>query len=96
VEAAVPLALAHGSFFFADIRQNQVDEVGLALLRKLAALGEGAIANREALANGLVRERETAGMEHALNKLQQRELIEATDGGYRFQVELVRRWFATL
>ena len=96
VEAAVSLALAHGSFFFADIRQNQVNQVGLALLRKLAALGEGAIANREALANGLVRAGETAGLERALNSLQQRELIEAADGGYRFQVELVRRWFATL
>ena len=25
--------------------------------------------------------------------LTRRELIELTDGGYRFQVELIRRWF---
>ena len=96
VEAAIPPALAHGRFFFADIRQNQVDEVGLALLRTLAALGEGAVAGREALANGLLPEGEAAGLERTLDRLQQRELIEAADGGYRFQVELVRRWFAGL
>jgi hypothetical protein len=33
VKAAVPEALSHGSFFFADIQQNQVDAAGLALLR---------------------------------------------------------------
>ena len=32
VEAAVPEALSHGSFFFADIQQNQVDAAGLAAL----------------------------------------------------------------
>ena len=42
VEAAVAEALSHGSFFFADIERNQVDADGLALLRVLAAQGEGA------------------------------------------------------
>jgi len=29
-----------------------------------------------------------------LDILARRELIEQIDGGYRFQVELIRRWFA--
>jgi hypothetical protein len=29
-----------------------------------------------------------------LDLLTRRELIELADGGYRFQVELIRRWFA--
>jgi hypothetical protein len=32
-------------------------------------------------------------LEEALLALQQRELISAVAGGYRFQVDLVRRWF---
>ena len=40
VETAVPDALTHGSFFFADIKQNQVDEVGLAVLMAMAERGE--------------------------------------------------------
>jgi len=43
VEAAIPEALSSGSFFFADIQNNQVDAAGLAILRFLAAQGEGAI-----------------------------------------------------
>jgi hypothetical protein len=31
----------------------------------------------------------------ALNLLLQRELIEEVSEGYRFQVELIRRWFAS-
>jgi hypothetical protein len=34
-------ALQIGSFFFADIEQNQVDEQEVAVLRWLAGLGEG-------------------------------------------------------
>jgi hypothetical protein len=43
VEAAVPEALSHGMLFFADITHNQVDASGLALLRFVAAQGEGAV-----------------------------------------------------
>ncbi|MCP4534763.1 MAG: ATP-binding protein, partial [Delftia sp.] len=46
VEAAAPEALGHGSFFFADIERNQVNTVELALLRFLAAQGEGAVTGR--------------------------------------------------
>jgi len=33
-------------------------------------------------------------LEHTLDLLIRRELIESADEGYRFQVELIRRWFA--
>jgi hypothetical protein len=33
-------------------------------------------------------------LEEALVAVQQRELVSAVAGGYRFQVDLVRRWFA--
>jgi hypothetical protein len=36
VATAVPDTLQHGSFFFADIEHNQVDAVGLAVLRLMA------------------------------------------------------------
>lgn len=88
VEAAIPAALSVGSFFFADIQKNQVDPVGLAILQFLAAQGEGAIVSRTAILEQLTDEY------NALNLLLQRELIEEVGDGYRFQVELIRRWFA--
>jgi hypothetical protein len=88
VEAAAPEALARGSFFFADIERNQVDQAGLAVLRFLATHGEGAIIQPPAL------EPHCPGdLERTLLRLTRRELIERVNGGYRFQVELVRRWF---
>jgi len=89
VEAAVPEALSHGSFFFADIQQNQVDAAGLALLRFLAAQGEEAVVSRDVLARQFPTE-----LDRILDLLILRELVEPADGGYRFQVELIRRWFA--
>jgi hypothetical protein len=89
VEAAVPRALASGSFFFADIQHNQVDEAGLSLLRFMAARGEGAVTGRDALASHC----QGGDLDHALEGLLRRDLVEAVDGGYRFQVELIRRWF---
>jgi hypothetical protein len=91
VEAAVPEALSHGSLFFADIQRNQADANGLAALRFLAAQGERAVVDYETLAHQLP---DSAGIDRTLNLLTQRELIESADGGYRFQVELIRRWFA--
>jgi hypothetical protein len=91
VETAVPEALEHGSFFFADVEQNQVDDVGLAVLRLLAAQGEGRPATRQQLVDYVP---SLMALEESLVHLKQRELIEQVDGGYCFQVELVRRWFA--
>ncbi len=50
VEAAVPEALSHGSFFFADIEWNQVNATELALLRFLAAQGEGTVVSQDIMA----------------------------------------------
>jgi hypothetical protein len=89
VEAAVPKALSSGSLFFADIQNNQVEAAGLAVLRFLAAQGEGAIVTKETLSRQF-RER----LDSTLDLLLRRELIEQISDGYRFQVELIRRWFA--
>ena len=35
-----------------------------------------------------------AELDRTLDLLTRRELIEPTDGGYPFQVDLIRRWFA--
>jgi len=86
VETAVSEALTHGSFFFADIQQNQVDAAGLSLLCHLAAQGEGA----------MLTEADAAIHEQALAGLRQRELIELVNGRYRFQVPMMQRWFAQL
>jgi hypothetical protein len=91
VEAAVPEALSSGSFFFADIEHNQVDAGGLGLLRFLAAQGEGTAVTRDALAHQFP---DVDALDYNLSLLSRRELIESADGGHRFQVELIRRWFA--
>ena len=91
VEAAAPEALSHGSFFFADIERNQVDADSLALLRALAAQGRRGCHESGATGRAARRSR---SVERSLASLIQRELIEPADGGYRFQVELIRRWFA--
>lgn len=93
VATAVPEALIHGSFFFADMRQNQTDKVGLQVLQQLARAGEGALTSRSNLTR--VIGGETAVLDKAITLLRQRELIELNDDGLQFQIELVRRWFAT-
>lgn len=87
VEAAIPEAFSSGSFFFADLEGNQVDENGLNCLRFLAVQGENTITNNNILAKHFPE------LENILVPLLQRELIEQVDVGYRFQVELIRRWF---
>lgn len=91
VEAAVPEALDHGRLFFSDIQQNQIDQVGVDLLIYLAAQGAGAVLSRQALERRVPQHN---GFGHSLDLLLQRDLIEPAGDGYRFQVELIRRWFA--
>ena len=88
VETAVPEALIHGSFFFADMR-NQTDEVGGQVLHLLAQAGEKQSLSRSEIEEAM------GGVElgPTLIQLQQRELIEPHGDGLRFQIELVRRWF---
>ncbi|MFB2969718.1 AAA family ATPase [Aerosakkonema sp. BLCC-F183] len=108
VEAAVPAALSSGSFFFADIQNNQVGAGladnplsqinhtstkpaltdGLAVLRFIAAQGEGATVSREVLSHQF-----GDNLDNILELLLRRELIEEIGEGYRFQVELIRCWF---
>ena len=89
VEQAVREALSTGSFFFADIETNQVNAAGLEILRFLAAKGEGATVSKKALSRQF-----PDNLDSRLNLLLRRELIEQVGDGYRFQVELIRRWFA--
>jgi hypothetical protein len=89
VETAVPRALLHGSMFFVDIQRNQVDATGRALLHVLATHGAQTVVPRAVLAETFPQE-----LDQTLAQLIRRELVEAVEGGYRFQVELTRRWFA--
>ncbi len=88
VEAAIPEALGYGALFFSDIENNQVDSTGLAMLRFIAARGAGAIVNQSELTSQFGDEFETS-----LDLLLRRDLLEPVNGGYRFQVEMIRRWF---
>ncbi|MCP5096239.1 MAG: ATP-binding protein [Chloroflexi bacterium] len=90
VETAVPHALQHGSFYFADIEKNQVDMVALEVLRLIAKAGEQTAVSRQTLVDYVP---SLMALEEALTALQHRELIEKVEGGYQFQVELIRRWF---
>jgi len=90
VEMAIEPALEHGSFYFADIQHNRVDEAGLAVLRCLAGAGEDALVGPERI----VEQVPGLDLDFVLTQLSQHELVEAVAGGYRFQVELIRRWFA--
>jgi hypothetical protein len=47
------------------------------------------VVSREALVHQF-----PAELDRALDLLTRRELIESADGGYCFQMELIRRWFA--
>ncbi len=68
-----------------------MDAAGLALLRLIAAQGEGAAIPEAALRKACPDDDARA---EALALLRRRDLLESGDGGYRFQVELTRRWFA--
>jgi hypothetical protein len=89
VEEAVPRALQSGTLFFSDIEHNQVDQSSLALLRLIAAREERTFARK-----GHLRKEFDGDFDAALGTLTRRELIEPARGGYRCQVELIRRWFA--
>jgi len=88
VEMAIASALKHGSMFFADIEQNQVGEIGQMVLRFIASQGEGAVVNRQDLEAQF-----PSDLKATLELLELREVIEEQDSGYRFQIEMVRRWF---
>lgn len=90
VQAALAPALEHGSFFFADLARNQVSPVGRRILSALA---------KASPAGGLTRAELSAQLSEVelgpeLSRLGDRDLIEEIDGRYRFQVEMIRAYFA--
>lgn len=91
VEAAVPQMLERGMQFFVDIQTNQLNDSALSLLRFMAQSGDGGHVTRAALSRVFA---DSSRLESALQLLIRRELIQEFDGGYRFQVEIIRRWFA--
>ena len=91
VAAAIPKALDVGTLFFTDIAQNQIDRKAKALLNFISRHNQGVMLNKEDL---LVANLNAEELDLALVSLIQRELIEETSEGFRFQVELIRRWFA--
>lgn len=82
IDAVVPAALESASFFFADIERNQLSPAGAAALRSLAAPTSALEWQHPRVSAEIIR------------ALIQRDLIECVNGQYRFQVELIRRWFA--
>jgi hypothetical protein len=88
VEAAVSRVLETSQFLF-DQFKTDLDENGRGILWYLAAQGEGAVVSEMALAQHCP----DGQWESVLSHLLRRELIEAMDNGYRFQVELIRRTF---
>ncbi|MDM8559315.1 hypothetical protein [Candidatus Parabeggiatoa sp. HSG14] len=88
VEAAASLVLEHSKLLFAEIVEEQIDNSGNGILRFIASQGEGVVVNRDNLVPLC-----PTNLEKTLALLLQREIIEEREGGYCFQVELVRRWF---
>jgi hypothetical protein len=97
VERAVPAALDAGAIFFSDIMYNQVSTAGERLLRGLAheqgAAGWSPTAVASQLGGDMA---DPTRLTQALDQLVRREILETVDGQYRFQVPLIRRWFAAL
>ncbi|WP_353573344.1 hypothetical protein, partial [Candidatus Albibeggiatoa sp. nov. BB20] len=85
---AVPGALQHGRFFFADIANNQISPNSLNLLKLIAKQGEAQLLDEEWL-----RTQCPDNFDVCIANLLQRELLVRLGTGYRFQVELIRRWF---
>ena len=73
-----------------NIERNQATEPGKQLLHSLARIGTGkaSLGHLEAELSPAIEVAST------LKLLVRRELLELVNGEYRFQVNLVRRWFA--
>jgi hypothetical protein len=88
VEVAICRSLVQGTLFiFVNIEQ-MVGEVGRDVLSFMALRGENVVTEREDLAR-----RFPENLEKTIDLLLTRDLIERTESGYRFQVEMIRRWF---
>lgn len=89
VESAADEALERGALFFHELATGQLTPEARALLHWLASQGEGALVSVTK-----VQAAWPVGLKPALTLLLRRELLEYVHGGYRIQVELIRRWFA--
>lgn len=89
IEAAIPDALTSGgSLYFIYLRQYDAAGAGDALLRDLAQRGPGAAMSATALTQG------DPARAQALATLLRRDILEEVGGQIRFEIELVRRWWA--
>jgi len=88
VEQAVPEALERGTALYFTAIENQFNNKELALLHFLATQGERSAINHDALKRSFPEE-----LNQLLELPMKRDVIERTSQGYRFQVELLRRWF---
>jgi hypothetical protein len=88
IEEAVPAAISHGSLFFADIERNQIDSQGLRLLRFVASKGESCVTPTSEIVAEFGKDTESV-----LAAVLRRDIIEPANDGYRFKIELIRRWF---
>ncbi len=91
VEAAATEALTRGQQFVVDIERNQISEDERILLRYLAHDKAQQQPDFHTLANHLG---DIARCRAALDRLNQRELIEVVADRYQFQAQLIRRWFS--
>jgi len=88
VEEAARRSLASISFFFVDMRGSQINPGTAAMLDYLADRGEGGT-----ISHSEWTERFPANFDQNLALALKRDLVEQVDGGYQFQIEMVRRWF---
>lgn len=88
VEEVVPRAFARGSTLYFQYLQDDAGEAGNAILTQLAKRGPDAVMDASALTRG------QPAYQAALQRLLARDLVEEVAGGIRFEVELVRRWWA--
>lgn len=88
VAAVVEPALAEASLFFAEMVTNQISSEGHEALKNLARQGRGA-----EQPPGELRHLDPNAEAQLWNQLACRDLVELTSRGYRFQVELIRRYF---
>ncbi|MFN8490864.1 MAG: hypothetical protein U0350_24945 [Caldilineaceae bacterium] len=89
VEAAVPRALERGNtLYFNYLREYDAGLEGNVMLTKLAKRGQSAVIKTAELTG------EQPAYVAALQRLLARDLVEEVEGGIRFEVELVRRWWA--
>jgi hypothetical protein len=86
----IPAVLKAGRQFFVDIERNQLDPETAQVLTALAAHRDIFFTESRLFS----RFKDTQQIAHILSQLQRREVIMKQGDGYRFQVPLVRQWFA--